>query len=90
MHVHMIRYTGQWHWPNANSRFARKHYQSLILKGFGDVCDDDIDGDGVYNDVDNCILVSNPSQTRTKDSKENDSIESCKTNTERFSRIKKH
>ena len=31
----------------------------------GDVCDDDIDGDGVQNDIDNCPLVYNPEQTRT-------------------------
>ena len=34
-------------------------------KGVGDACDDDIDGDGVQNDIDNCPLVYNPEQTRT-------------------------
>ena len=48
------------------------HYKPFLWKiGFGDVCDDDIDGDGVFNDVDNCILVSNPSQTKTHDTQEN-------------------
>ncbi|XP_019631490.1 PREDICTED: neurogenic locus notch homolog protein 1-like [Branchiostoma belcheri] len=30
--------------------------------GKGDVCDEDIDGDGVLNDKDNCPLVPNPDQ----------------------------
>ena len=30
--------------------------------GIGDVCDDDIDGDGVLNENDNCIYTSNPDQ----------------------------
>jgi len=29
----------------------------------GDVCDSDIDGDGVNNDIDNCVYFSNPTQT---------------------------
>ena len=35
------------------------------MKGVGDECDDDIDGDGVENDIDNCPLVYNPAQTIT-------------------------
>lgn len=35
------------------------------LKGVGDACDDDIDGDGVQNNIDNCPLVYNPEQTKT-------------------------
>jgi hypothetical protein len=31
--------------------------------GLGDLCDDDIDGDGVLNTNDNCIYIYNPSQT---------------------------
>jgi len=30
--------------------------------GLGDVCDDDIDGDGVLNDIDNCPDTANPDQ----------------------------
>ena len=30
--------------------------------GHGDVCDDDIDGDGVGNDTDNCLTTFNPDQ----------------------------
>jgi len=30
--------------------------------GVGDECDDDIDGDGILNEKDNCPLVSNPTQ----------------------------
>ena len=35
------------------------------LIGVGDACDDDIDGDGVQNNIDNCPLVYNPEQTKT-------------------------
>lgn len=30
--------------------------------GFGDACDDDIDGDGIANNQDNCSTVANPGQ----------------------------
>lgn len=36
-----------------------------VLKGTlstGDLCDDDIDGDGILNPKDNCPLVPNPDQ----------------------------
>lgn len=33
--------------------------------GKGDMCDSDMDGDGVANDVDNCLLVKNPQQLDT-------------------------
>lgn len=33
--------------------------------GKGDICDSDMDGDGVANDVDNCPLVKNPQQLDT-------------------------
>ena len=36
------------------------------MLGIGDLCDDDVDGDGVRNDEDNCPLVSNPKQEPTK------------------------
>jgi len=29
----------------------------------GDVCDPDLDGDGVANEIDNCPYLSNPLQT---------------------------
>ena len=29
---------------------------------FGDVCDSDIDNDGLDNSLDNCLTVANPSQ----------------------------
>ena len=32
----------------------------------GDDCDDDDDNDGVLDDVDNCRLVANPDQKKTK------------------------
>jgi hypothetical protein len=35
--------------------------------GIGDVCDDDLDGDGLTNSKDNCPLVSNPSQLDSLD-----------------------
>ncbi len=35
--------------------------------GFGDVCDDDLDGDGITNSRDNCPLVSNPNQSDSLD-----------------------
>ena len=35
----------------------------------GDLCDDDIDGDGVPNIKDNCPLVGNPSQEPAMDGK---------------------
>ena len=35
--------------------------------GLGDVCDDDLDGDGITNSKDNCPLVSNPSQSDSLD-----------------------
>ena len=42
------------------------HLQIVFsLKGVGDACDDDIDGDGVQNNIDNCPLVYNPEQTKT-------------------------
>ena len=34
----------------------------LDLDGIGDVCDDDIDGDGIPNASDNCVAVANPLQ----------------------------
>ena len=34
----------------------------IYFKGVGDECDDDIDGDGILNEKDNCPLVSNPTQ----------------------------
>ena len=34
---------------------------NIILTG--DVCDPDIDGDGVTNEIDNCPYLSNPLQT---------------------------
>ena len=33
----------------------------------GDVCDDDLDGDGITNSRDNCPLVSNPDQSDSLD-----------------------
>ena len=35
----------------------------------GDLCDDDIDGDGVLNEKDNCPLVANPDQEAAGNSK---------------------
>ena len=35
----------------------------------GDLCDDDIDGDGVLNEKDNCPLVANPDQEAVGKSK---------------------
>ena len=35
----------------------------------GDVCDDDVDGDGVPNIKDNCPLVANPDQEPAMDGK---------------------
>ncbi|MBT7312579.1 MAG: hypothetical protein HN845_03365, partial [Halieaceae bacterium] len=35
--------------------------------GLGDVCDDDLDGDGITNSSDNCPLVSNPNQSDSLD-----------------------
>ena len=35
--------------------------------GIGDVCDDDLDGDGITNSRDNCPLVSNPNQSDSLD-----------------------
>jgi hypothetical protein len=32
------------------------------MDGIGDVCDPDIDNDGILNEVDNCIFVHNPDQ----------------------------
>lgn len=34
----------------------------------GDVCDNDLDGDGTHNNVDNCPGVPNPDQTKTLES----------------------
>jgi hypothetical protein len=34
---------------------------NIIL--IGDVCDPDLDGDGVANEIDNCPYLSNPLQT---------------------------
>ena len=34
----------------------------IIIPVLGDLCDDDIDGDGVLNAKDNCPLVSNKDQ----------------------------
>ena len=34
----------------------------MLLSFLGDVCDDDIDDDGVLNEADNCPYVSNPGQ----------------------------
>ena len=31
----------------------------------GDLCDSDIDGDGIDNNIDNCPYVSNPGQEDT-------------------------
>ena len=38
--------------------------QDIDGDSIGDECDADIDGDGVENDVDNCPLVYNPSQSK--------------------------
>ena len=53
----------------------------FCCKGVGDACDDDIDGDGVQNDIDNCPLVYNPEQTRThSESKEQIHFSGCHPN----------
>jgi hypothetical protein len=36
--------------------------EDLDYDGIGDVCDDDLDGDGTTNDSDNCPLARNPDQ----------------------------
>lgn len=41
---------------------ANIYIRILIDDGRGDVCDPDIDGDGIQNEVDNCRLVYNPDQ----------------------------
>lgn len=43
--------------------------EDVDLDGIGDACDEDIDGDGVVNDPDNCPYVANPEQ---EDSDEGD------------------
>ena len=47
---------------------------SFHVPGEGDACDDDIDGDGLYNMLDNCPLVSNPHQEHNGDPMESYSI----------------
>ena len=37
------------------------------VDGLGNVCDDDLDGDGITNSRDNCPLVSNPNQSDSLD-----------------------
>ncbi|CAC5379258.1 THBS2S [Mytilus coruscus] len=41
-----------------------------------DFCDTDIDGDGVLNDEDNCVFISNPSQTDSDGNHRGDVCES--------------
>ncbi|MBE9516787.1 MAG: thrombospondin type 3 repeat-containing protein, partial [Proteobacteria bacterium] len=38
------------------------YQEDMDSDGVGDVCDDDIDGDGYFNDSDNCPLHVNPNQ----------------------------
>ena len=36
-----------------------------FLISLGDLCDTDLDGDGILNTADTCVYLSNPSQTDT-------------------------
>ena len=45
-----------------------KHNIDLLSAGTGDLCDDDIDGDGIKNVEDNCALVPNKDQKKSETS----------------------
>ena len=48
-----------WNWKNLHSILNHSK-----LLGIGDICDPDIDNDGILNLEDNCPLISNPNQVR--------------------------
>lgn len=41
---------------------ANSDQQDVDNDGRGDVCDDDDDGDGIHDEMDNCPIVHNPDQ----------------------------
>ena len=50
--------------PRLNHHSDLQHFSSDI----GDLCDDDIDGDGIKNIEDNCALVPNKDQKKSETS----------------------
>jgi len=38
-------------------------FSIFFIEFQGDYCDPDIDNDGILNDDDNCVYISNPTQT---------------------------